>query len=737
MLLLALLTASTLSAQLRGSGIATDPYLISSADDWETLTNNINNGVGTTSYYKLTNDLTLGTELSPITTIVGTKEKPFMGVLDGDYHTIHINMYREVTYAAPFGVTNGATIKNLKVDGDILTSNKFAAGFIAYANNTNGKSTKLINCVSSIHIICDKIVTVDPNKPFDCTHAGLVGQNESGVLEFENCIFDGWIKDTRDNKIANKCTGFVAWVNNTVNYKNCIMAGEIDVKPNDDELPNSMANFHRLGKSGKANFKGTSYYLTDYTYHTMTVQGTQAPTTAQANVISRKYTVKNVNYYIPAAEIKDYDVTFCGWTLKEGRDYLINILESADSKLVYAGINDFGGQYEESISPVFQMDIETWDDVEKTGWYAISSPVKGQAFSAVTHLTSNTVKHNIYRYNEEKRLWEEYRNEANEYTKFEMGRGYLYRTEYNGGNIGYNGKLNTGDVDIKLSYTKKDDKLSGFNLIGNPYSHNIYKSVAIPNDILIDGYCTLTEQGTWEYNNDSNFIPEGTAVLVQVSSAAKGDYSITLKDTDDAPASKGAKDEIWFTVNGREYSDVAHVEFEEGEGFNKMIHYNADAPMLYVKHNGENFASAKMSANTESINLCFETKAMGQYTMTFKAKGSYDYLHLIDRVTGDDVDMLVDDEYTFIGSSCDDAERFIVKLSASTGSENGSESFAWQSGSDVMVKGDGELQVFDVTGRMVMSASVSGIETINVPSQGVYILKMLGNNVKTQKIVVK
>jgi hypothetical protein len=62
---------------------------------------------------------------------------------------------------------------------------------------------------------------------------------------------------------------------------------------------------------------------------------------------------------------------------------------------------------------------------------------------------------------------------------------------------------------------------------------------------------------------------------------------------------------------------------------------------------------------------------------------------------------------------------------------------AWaqfSSGSDIIVTGEGELQVFDVMGRMVATQYINGIQTINTPQTGVYIFRLNG---KTQKIVVK
>ena len=98
--------------------------------------------------------------------------------------------------------------------------------------------------------------------------------------------------------------------------------------------------------------------------------------------------------------------------------------------------------------------------------------------------------------------------------------------------------------------------------------------------------------------------------------------------------------------------------------------------------------------------------------------------------------MLANDSYTFVGSSTDDKDRFEVVLRYNADpASTPTETFAYQSGSDIIVTGEGELQVFDVMGRMVMTQHVSGVQTVEKPSQcGVYILKL---NEKTQKIVIR
>ncbi|MBP5644281.1 MAG: T9SS type A sorting domain-containing protein, partial [Bacteroidales bacterium] len=174
--------------------------------------------------------------------------------------------------------------------------------------------------------------------------------------------------------------------------------------------------------------------------------------------------------------------------------------------------------------------------------------------------------------------------------------------------------------------------------------------------------------------------------------------------------------------------------FDNGESLNKIIHRNSEVPMLYIPQNDGNYSIAYMSDNTEMFNLNFKAMTAGKYTLSVSEKGDFSYLHVYDRLTGEDVDMLLD-SYTFIGSPVDNEARFIVRLSYNA-STTGSETFAFQNGSDVIVNGNGELQVFDLTGRMVMNTTVNGIQAVSMP-QGVYVLRMIGENVQTQKIVVR
>jgi len=394
-----------------------------------------------------------------------------------------------------------------------------------------------------------------------------------------------------------------------------------------------------------------------------------------------------------------------------------------------------GGQLvtNRAVEATIEKPVTSWNSSTNSGWYAIASPVFNQKFEDVNNLTSDSYDHNIYRYDEPTHLWQEYRNTANVFDEFENGRGYLYRTMYEG-NIGYFGTINSGDVEIPLTYSASAGDLKGFSLIGNPYPHNIYKGAsdaAIPNGALLeDKYCVLGVNGNWVLTDDGTAIMPGTAILVQ----AKGEGTLTMHDvTTGGTAKRGENNNIWFSVRNSEFEDVACVEFKEGNGFTKMDHYNDDAPTLYISHNGERFASVDMNDDIHVISLCFKATTMGYYTLDINANGCFSYLHLIDKATGNDVDLLLDNEYSFISTPADNEDRFIVRFNAN--GDNSDANFVYQNGDDIVVSGEGELQVFDVMGRMIASQRVNGVETIRKPDQtGVYIMKL---NDMTQKIVVR
>ena len=373
---------------LQGSGTIDEPYLIYDELDWETFTYMINEEGGDylTAYYQQKDNITLGSANSPLTTVVGTKDKRFKGHYDGGGNTIELYMARDEMYAAPFGVVDGASFTNMMVMGFITTTNKFAGAIAAYTYGT----VTVTNCISYV-TISGTASYPDPknNKKtlHDGTHGGFVGQCEDGSISFENCVFAGKIFDPATPKLTIKCAGFLGWVNKTVSYKNCLQIGEIDVA-------DYMQTFHRCKNGAKASFDN-AYYIQGFNDH----QGEPALTQLPANEIVGVFKLPGegnteLTYYIPAVEITGLGtstyletgdvitlsptVTFMGMTLEEGKDYAMSIQkenasgefedvteikEDGNYKLVLAAASKrFAGTYEfafEVVSPA-----TAWTDLQ-------------------------------------------------------------------------------------------------------------------------------------------------------------------------------------------------------------------------------------------------------------------------------------------------------------------------------------------------------------------------------------
>lgn len=364
-----------------------------------------------------------------------------------------------------------------------------------------------------------------------------------------------------------------------------------------------------------------------------------------------------------------------------------------------------------------------------TGWYTISSPVDDpNIITSTTLITATSAPYNfdLLRYDEPSHYWESYTDNTyngHTYSNLDNGRGYLYRHAKDV-TVEFRGGILSGDV--TYSVTNNGGDLPGFNLIGNPFTHNItLGNVSLSAGDALSGGYVLNKSGAWTAVTNSSVITPCQGVLVQVTENATATFSHTTGN------SKSVSNYVEFTIANTEYEDVAYAMFDEGHGLDKISHLNEEIPMLYINKNDEDYAIATMDEDTKMFDLNFKAKTTDRYTLSVKPEGSFSYIHVFDKLANKDIDMLKEGKYEFIGSTADAADRFVVRLGSMNGVDD--EMFAYQSGSDIVVSGEGELQVFDIMGRNIMNTMINGVETVNV-THGVYIFKL---NEKTQKIIVR
>ena len=372
------------------------------------------------------------------------------------------------------------------------------------------------------------------------------------------------------------------------------------------------------------------------------------------------------------------------------------------------------------------------------GWGTISSPVGTVEHSDVSGLlTGNT--HDFYRYNEETMMWENVKDEHSDFGSLEAGRGYLYANTANT-NVVFKGTFNANEnVQVSLGY--HDNVLAGFHFVGNPFTHNITETHFSATDAtkLAIGFYAVTPQGALESRTSGTIAPM-ESVMIKTT----GETVLNINKKVSAKRSKSENNgQIKINVANSQYSDVAYVSFNEGIGLDKINHRNAEIPMVYIPVDGVNYAIATMSYDVNEIPVSFKAATMGEYTIGAEAQNcEYAMMTLVDRFTGVETNLLIED-YTFMATSNDNAERFIIKLAMSNSNDGDNENFAFINNGMMYIyniEGQGVVNVYDVTGRPVAEYNVA--ESANISTSdfaaGVYIIRMSDENgVKVQKIVVE
>ena len=206
-------------------GTEEDPYLISNVEQWDMLASNVSiSGIPYSGeYFKLTENISVTSKVGYFSNSSNIYH-PFSGTFDGNGHTLTYTYNVEPAYQdyiSPFSYINGATIKNLHVTGLIKNQGgKYIGGIAGRAEGTN----HITNCRSSVDLQADT-----PNSSYDVSTGGLLGEIRQGIVYFENCLFDGYIRGYNNaSSPAVKWGGFVGWVahgnSEHAYFTNCLFA---------------------------------------------------------------------------------------------------------------------------------------------------------------------------------------------------------------------------------------------------------------------------------------------------------------------------------------------------------------------------------------------------------------------------------------------------------------------------------------------------------------------------------
>lgn len=192
--------------------------------------------------------------------------------------------------------------------------------------------------------------------------------------------------------------------------------------------------------------------------------------------------------------------------------------------------------------------------------------------------------------------------------------------------------------------------------------------------------------------------------------------------------------------------DNAIIRFDNGSMLGKF-QLNPNKTKVYIPQGDKDYAIVRSAAQGE-MPVNFKAEKSGSYTLNVSAENmGMHYLHLIDNMTGADVDLLADPSYSFEAKTTDYASRFRLVFKADdNGASTSSATFAYYNGNNWVISNpstdsgsEATLQVIDIMGRILKSETLNGNAEISLDQPaGIYMLRLVNSNdVKVQKVVVR
>ena len=189
---------------------ASNPYLITTAEDLEALASIVNTGSRLGGYYKQSADITLSHEH---TAIGNSSNTSFRGVYDGDNNVIKgllINQ-PEATYQGLFGRAYKATIQNVIIENCDITAKRYVGGICGYASETTISNCKVSGAIKTADGVDGMY------------HGGIAGYISDKPIS--SCVNTASVKGNNSkSQYYGGIVGEVSWTNIT----DCFNAGIVE-----------------------------------------------------------------------------------------------------------------------------------------------------------------------------------------------------------------------------------------------------------------------------------------------------------------------------------------------------------------------------------------------------------------------------------------------------------------------------------------------------------------------------
>lgn len=298
------------------------------------------------------------------------------------------------------------------------------------------------------------------------------------------------------------------------------------------------------------------------------------------------------------------------------------------------------------------------------GWYTLASPI----YNGTATSTLATDNYDLYAYDETSTTWLNQKMEGS-IDKLNPAQGYLYANQ-SPKTVNFAGQLNASNAEISIPITYTSGSLAGFNLVGNPYTNNI--SIT---DVKINGNSQTAFYRAEGSDNLVAYVAEDN-VPIKVGEGffvkAIENGVLTIGDTTARSENNELGSYVCLVLKMNDESDFrqaqvverVYLSMNKGTTLEK-ISTDSNTIQLFFENNGKRYAVTDNEANNGTMPLFLEN-AYGTYTIEASLLNTEcDYLHLIDNLTGADVDLLTMPAYTFEGTTSDYASRFKLVFSIS------------------------------------------------------------------------
>lgn len=358
-----------------------------------------------------------------------------------------------------------------------------------------------------------------------------------------------------------------------------------------------------------------------------------------------------------------------------------------------------------------------------------------------------------------------------------VGKGYLFAVGSEEGTLMQShGTLNGGteDTEITFDVTRQGENCTGYNFLGNPYpsyldfnkfTENTDNAAILGGEGYLE-YMTLNEgrtayvyyvKGSSANSHESiapRYIHAHQGFIINAASEGTITFNEDMRTNAGTETYRKDNDTIAYPLvnlfatdsNGKQEIAVIELGRPEAGGAIKMRDMHFANCVMYAHYEDENYAIAFTKEGETSVSVRFETVNDDNFTLTWETRnGTFEYLHLIDNLMGADIDMLTCNNYKFNGKVSDYSSRFKLVFEYTGIEENEDEiaqdNFAFMMNDNLVVTGEGYLELIDLNGRTLYETRLTDAQTtVGLPdvAKGLYLMRLTNNKkVNTQKIVIK